>query len=76
METSVFSSDGTAIQINSDPIGSQFGSDVAVLANGGFVISWSNDIPGAIDHGLFLNEADEILIERDSGTIEKRVREG
>ncbi len=34
-----------------------------------------NDIPGAIDHGLFLNEADEILIERDSGTIEKRVRE-
>ncbi len=34
-----------------------------------------NDIPGAIDHGLFLTEADEILIERDSGTIEKRIRE-
>ena len=34
-----------------------------------------NDIPGVIDHGLFLTEADEILVERDSGTIEKRVRE-
>ena len=34
-----------------------------------------NDIPGVIDHGLFLTEADEILIERDSGTIERRVRE-
>ncbi|MBK7403970.1 MAG: ribose-5-phosphate isomerase RpiA [Phycisphaerales bacterium] len=34
-----------------------------------------NDVPGVIDHGLFLTEADEILIERDSGTIEKRVRE-
>jgi ribose 5-phosphate isomerase A len=34
-----------------------------------------NDIPGVIDHGLFLTEADEILIDRDSGTIEKRLRE-
>ena len=34
-----------------------------------------NDIPGVIDHGLFLTEADRILIERDSGTIEHRVRE-
>jgi ribose 5-phosphate isomerase A len=34
-----------------------------------------NDIPGVIDHGLFLTEADEILIERDSGNIEKRIRE-
>ena len=34
-----------------------------------------NDIPGVIDHGLFLTEADEILIERDSGTIERRIRE-
>jgi ribose 5-phosphate isomerase A len=34
-----------------------------------------NDIPGVIDHGLFLTEADEILVERDSGTIERRVRE-
>ena len=33
------------------------------------------DIPGVIDHGLFLTEADEILVERDSGTIERRVRE-
>lgn len=35
-----------------------------------------NDIPGVIDHGLFLTEANEILIERDSGSIEHRVREG
>jgi len=34
-----------------------------------------NDIPGVIDHGLFLTEADEILIERDSGSIEHRVRQ-
>ncbi len=34
-----------------------------------------NDIPGVIDHGLFLTEADEILIERDSGTIERRTRQ-
>lgn len=34
-----------------------------------------NDIPGVIDHGLFLTEADEILVERDSGTIEHRRRE-
>lgn len=35
-----------------------------------------NDIPGVVDHGLFLAEADEILVERDSGTIERRVRPG
>lgn len=35
-----------------------------------------NDIPGVIDHGLFLTEADEILIERDSGSIERRSRDG
>lgn len=34
-----------------------------------------NDIPGVIDHGLFLTEADEILVERDSGTIERRTRD-
>jgi len=33
-----------------------------------------NDIPGVIDHGLFLHEADEILIGRD-GTIERLVRD-
>lgn len=33
-----------------------------------------NDIPGVIDHGLFLNEADELLIERANGEIERRVR--
>lgn len=29
-----------------------------------------NDIPGVIDHGLFIDEADTILIENDSGEIE------
>jgi len=29
-----------------------------------------NSIPGVVDHGLFLDEADEILIEREDGTIE------
>lgn len=33
-----------------------------------------NDIPGVIDHGLFLYEADELLIDRD-GTIERLVRQ-
>lgn len=32
-----------------------------------------NDIPGVIDHGLFLYEADEILIDRN-GEIERLVR--
>ena len=32
-------------------------------------------IPGVIDHGLFLDEADELLIEQEDGTIERRVRE-
>ncbi|MEX0876303.1 MAG: ribose 5-phosphate isomerase A [Phycisphaerales bacterium] len=30
-----------------------------------------NDIPGVIDHGLFIDEADIILIEKDDGTIER-----
>ncbi|GJM18865.1 MAG: ribose-5-phosphate isomerase A [Phycisphaeraceae bacterium] len=29
-----------------------------------------NDIPGIVDHGLFLNEADLILIEHEDGTVE------
>lgn len=33
-----------------------------------------NDIPGVVDHGLFLNEADELLVERADGEIERRVR--
>lgn len=33
-----------------------------------------NDIPGVIDHGLFLGEADEILIDR-GGKIEKLLRQ-
>lgn len=35
-----------------------------------------NDMPGIIDHGLFINEADEILIERAGGVIERMVRQG
>lgn len=33
-----------------------------------------NSIPGVVDHGLFLDEADEILIERHDGTIEPLTR--
>lgn len=33
-----------------------------------------NDIPGVIDHGLFLGEADEILVDR-GGKIDKLVRQ-
>lgn len=33
-----------------------------------------NDIPGVIDHGLFLYEAHEVLIDRD-GSIERLVRQ-
>ncbi|MBL4698427.1 MAG: ribose-5-phosphate isomerase A, partial [Phycisphaerales bacterium] len=29
-----------------------------------------NDIPGVIDHGLFIDEADTILIENEAGEIE------
>jgi ribose 5-phosphate isomerase A len=30
-----------------------------------------NDLPGVIDHGLFIDEADTILIEKEDGTIER-----
>lgn len=33
-----------------------------------------NSIPGVVDHGLFLDEADEILIEREDGSIEQLTR--
>lgn len=33
-----------------------------------------NDVPGVIDHGLFLDEADEIIVETDAGQIERLVR--
>ncbi|MFG0244950.1 MAG: ribose-5-phosphate isomerase RpiA [Phycisphaerales bacterium JB052] len=33
-----------------------------------------NDIPGVIDHGLFIDEADIILIEKDNGEIERLER--
>jgi ribose 5-phosphate isomerase A len=33
-----------------------------------------NDIPGVIDHGLFLGEADEVLIDR-GGKIDKQIRQ-
>ena len=32
-----------------------------------------NDVPGVVDHGLFLGEADEVLIDR-GGKIEKLIR--
>lgn len=35
-----------------------------------------NDIPGVIDHGLFIDEADTILIEKEDGTIERLDRAG
>lgn len=34
-----------------------------------------NDIPGVVDHGLFLTEADELIIETPTG-VERRIREG
>lgn len=34
-----------------------------------------NDMPGVIDHGLFLDEADEILVERADGKIDRMVRQ-
>ncbi len=33
-----------------------------------------NDVPGIIDHGLFLREADEVLVDRD-GTVERLERQ-
>lgn len=33
-----------------------------------------NDIPGVLDHGLFLDEADEVLVETKSGQIEHLTR--
>lgn len=35
-----------------------------------------NDIPGVIDHGLFIDEADIILIEKANGEIERLDRAG
>lgn len=35
-----------------------------------------NDIPGVIDHGLFIDEADIILVEKDDGSIERLERAG
>ncbi|MEM8757634.1 MAG: ribose-5-phosphate isomerase A, partial [Planctomycetota bacterium] len=32
-----------------------------------------NDIPGVVDHGLFLGEADEILVDH-GGKIDKMIR--
>lgn len=33
-------------------------------------------IPGVLDHGLFLDEADEVLVETEDGKIERLVRGG
>ncbi|HRQ72045.1 MAG TPA: ribose 5-phosphate isomerase A [Phycisphaerales bacterium] len=35
-----------------------------------------NSIPGVVDHGLFLTEADEVFVERSDGTIDRLRREG
>tara|TARA_A100000171_G_scaffold45642_1_gene49612 strand:- start:871 stop:1521 length:651 start_codon:yes stop_codon:yes gene_type:complete len=35
-----------------------------------------NDIPGVIDHGLFIDEADIILIEKEDGSIDRLERAG
>lgn len=35
-----------------------------------------NDIPGVIDHGLFIDEADIILVEKENGEIERLQRAG
>ncbi len=35
-----------------------------------------NDIPGVIDHGLFIDEADIILVEKEDGEIERLQRAG
>jgi ribose 5-phosphate isomerase A len=32
-------------------------------------------IPGVVEHGLFVDEADEILIEREDGAIDRMIRE-
>lgn len=32
-------------------------------------------VPGVVEHGLFLEEADEILVEHADGSVERRVRE-
>lgn len=35
-----------------------------------------NDVPGIIDHGLFLCEADEVIIDRGAAGVEHRTRKG
>ncbi len=34
-----------------------------------------DSVPGVLDHGLFLTEADEVLVECKSGKVNRRVRE-
>ena len=35
-----------------------------------------NDIPGVIDHGIFIDEADIILVEKEDGSIDRLERAG
>lgn len=35
-----------------------------------------NSIPGVVDHGLFLTEADEVFVERSDGSVDRLRREG
>ncbi len=39
------------------------------------VADWLNGIPGVVDHGIFLREADEVLVETQAGTVERLVRQ-
>ncbi len=65
MDGDFFITDNGNLVIDIELTGSE---DLAELA------SQLNDLPGVIDHGLFLTEADTILIERD-GEIERLARE-
>lgn len=38
------------------------------------VADWLNGIPGVVDHGIFLTEADEVLVETQGGAVERLVR--
>lgn len=47
---------------------------LTVDAHVGALAQELNGVPGVIGHGLFLTEAQEVIVERRDGTIEKRVR--
>jgi ribose 5-phosphate isomerase A len=65
MDGDFFITDNGNLVIDIELTGSE---DLSLLA------SQLNDLPGVIDHGLFLTEADTILIDRD-GEVERLERE-